>query len=85
MRELEIPDEAEKAAHAEYDDAMENGGGTECEVIRAVRAAAPFIVAAELARLIDEAFPDEISDWYYGLESLHDAINSRISELRAQS
>ena len=49
---------------------------------KAVTAAAPHIVAAELQRLMDDAFPDEDSDYHYGCERLLDLVRDRIPELR---
>jgi hypothetical protein len=44
------------------------------------------IIAAELQRLVDRAFPDgDDSDYHYGCEALFDLTIDRIRELRGES
>lgn len=48
----------------------------------AVRAVAPLVVAAHLQALLDDAFPDEDSDYHYGCERLLDLVRDGIPSLR---
>lgn len=80
-----IPEVARKAAEAAL-----CGGGEEQYTVHvthgdvaraALDAAAPLIVAAELERLVAEAFPNDRVDYHYALEALYEDICSRITEL----
>lgn len=51
---------------------------------RGLHSAAPLIVAAELSRLLDIAFPDEDLDYHYGCERLLELVRDRASELRGE-
>lgn len=47
----------------------------------AVRAALPYVLRDELARLLDAAFPDDDVDYHYGLEELREGVQRRHAEL----
>lgn len=47
----------------------------------AVRAALPYALRDELARLLDAAFPDDDVDYHYGLEELREGVQRRHAEL----
>jgi hypothetical protein len=52
-------------------------------VMEGIEIAYPLIVADELQRLVDRAFPDgEDSDYHYGCEALLDHLQARIAQLR---
>jgi hypothetical protein len=78
MGDLTIPGEAVEAAllgamgyDAVHDDDSPKGDEYfAAQMASAVVAAGPLIVAAELQRMLDDAFPNEDSDYYYGCERL---------------
>lgn len=53
-------------------------------VTEVVSAAAPLIVAATFQALLDDAFPDEESDYHYGCERLLDLVRDGIPALRGE-
>jgi hypothetical protein len=82
--ELAIPqlayDKADEIA-ARYPSDREAAAHIAAEVIAEVF---PLILAAELQRMLDTAFPDEDSDYHYGCEHLLDLVRDRASELRGE-
>lgn len=80
-----VPAEAVEAVIAAWPTAWMSDKSFAGKIEVLVEAAAPLILAGELERLLDEAFPNgEASDYHYALEALFEAIQNRASALRGE-